>query len=111
MQNLDEALAFSSYQATLSRQKKIIRQTFQDQCLLGYNGGLFFITPEFIVGLDILGIEPRYIVDSNQNPIWVENLADLKVKSVNCYKLAVENYGTEYSKLKTQRSVKALVGL
>ncbi len=111
MQNLDEALAFSNYQATLSRQKTIIRQTFQDQCFLGHNVGLFFITPEFISGLDVLGPEPRYVIDSNQNPIWVEDLADLKKKSVDCYKLAVEQYGTEYSKLKTQRSVKTLVGL
>lgn len=111
MQNLDEALAFSNYQATLSRQKTIIRQTFQDQCLLGYNGGLFFITPEFIAGLDVLGAESRYVIDSNQNPIWIENLADLKLKSIECYKLAVKQYGVEYSKLKTQRSVKSLVGL
>lgn len=111
MQNLDEALAFSNYQATLSRQKTIIRQTFQDQCLLGYNGGLFLITPEFIAGLDMLGKTSRYVVDHNQNPIWVEEISDLKTKAIDCYNLAIETYGNEYSKLKTQRSVKSLVGL
>jgi hypothetical protein len=111
MQNLDEALAFSSYQATLSRQKTIIRQTFQDQCLLGYNGGLFFITPEFISGLDALGHTARYVVDHNQNPIWIEELSNFKTKALECYTAAVQAYGDQYSKLKIHRSVKALVGL
>ena len=111
MQNLEEALAFSNYQITLTRQKTLLRQTFENDCLLGYSGGLFLVTPEFISGLDSLNKISRYVIDHNNNPIWVEEIADLKIKSINCYNDAVTKYGTAYSQLKTQRSVKSLAGL
>lgn len=111
MHNLDKALAFSNYQATLSNQKRILLETFQDQCLLGYNGGLFFITPEFIAGLDVLGSISRYVIDHNQNPIWISEINDLKIQAITCYSRALEVYGVGYEKLKTQRSVSTLVGL
>jgi hypothetical protein len=111
MEDLAVSLAFANYQSTLSQQKNIIRQRFQDNCILAHNGGLFLISPEFIAGIQIIPVPARYVIDMNSNPIWIDDIPQFITDSTTCYTEAVHVYGTEYSKLKTQRSVKALVGL
>jgi hypothetical protein len=109
MHDLELALSFANYQTTLNQQKTILRQQFQDQCILAYNGGLFFVTPEFISGLSF--ITASWIIDMNSNPIKVDTLKDFVELATKTYNDAVSIYGEAYSKLKTQRSVKSLVDL
>ena len=111
MDDLAVSLAFANYQSTLTQQKNILRQKFQDDCILAQNGGLFLVTPEFIAGLQSLSLSSRYVIDMNENPIWIEDIQKFVAAATNCYKEAVHTYGNSYVKLKTQRSVKSLVGL
>ena len=111
MEDLAVALAFANYQSTLTQQKNILRQKFQDECVLAQNGGLFLITPEFIAGLQAIQTSTRYVLDMNSNPILIEDISQFMQDASHCYEVAITAYGTEYSKIKTQRSVKALVGL
>ena len=111
MEDLAVALAFANYQSTLTQQKNILRQKFQDDCVLAQDGGLFLITPEFITGLKTLQDNARYVIDMNSNPIWVEDVQKFVESATGRYKTAITAYGVEFTKLKTQRSVKALVGL
>jgi hypothetical protein len=111
MEDLAAALAFANYQSTLTQQKNILRQKFQDDCILAQDGGLFLVTPEFIAGLQAIQTTTRYVLDMNLNPILIEDISQLVKDALHCYETAITAYGTEYSKIKTQRSVKALVGL
>jgi hypothetical protein len=111
MEDLEASLAFANYQSTLTQQKIILRQKFQDDCVLAQNGGLFLVTPEFIAGLQAISLPSRYVIDMNENPIWIEDVKKLISEAINCYKEAIHVYGNSYVKLKTQRSIKALVGL
>ncbi len=111
MYNLDSALEFANYQSTLTQQKEILLQKFKDACLIARSGGLFLITPEFISGLTLLDNKSGYIVDCNNTPVFIEDLEQFFNEAKLTYNQAVAAYGAEYSKLKTQRSVKTLVGL
>jgi hypothetical protein len=111
MEDLASALAFANYQSTLTQQKNILRQKFQDDCILAQNGGLFLVTPEFIAGLQAIQTTTRYVLDMNSNPILIEDISQFMQDALHCYEVAIAAYGIEYSKIKTQRSVKALVGL
>ena len=111
MEDLAVALAFANYQSTLTQQKNILRQKFRDDCILAQDGGLFLVTPEFIAGLQAIQTSTRYVLDMNSNPILIENISQFVKDALHCYETAIAVYGTEYSKIKTQRSVKALAGL
>jgi len=109
MHNLESALAFANYQSTLTQQKKVIKQQFKDNCVLAYNGGLFFITPEFIAGMAFGNAD--WVIDMNGNPIKIDVRKDFVDLATKTYNVAVCKYGEAYSQLKTQRSVKSLVGI
>jgi hypothetical protein len=109
MHDLELALSFANYQNTLTQQKTILQQRFQDQCILAYNGGLFFVTPEFISGVSF--ITASWVIDMNSNPIKIDSPKDFVELATKTYNDAINVYGEAYSKLKTQRSVKSLVEL
>lgn len=110
MQELEQALAFAEYQTTLNNQRALIRQRFQDDQLLAYNGGLFKITLEFIGGLEALG-DSGWAIDVNGNPISITNPEEFIIKARETWDRAVNTYGEAYEQLKKQRSVKALASL
>ena len=108
---LVQALDFANYQTTLTQQKELIKQRFLDNCLTAINGGIFLITHEFLAGFTLLGQESQWILDHNKNPIWIDDVVSFVEQSKNVYQTALKEYGEQYSQLKKQRSVKALVGL
>lgn len=109
MANLDEALAFANYQATLNRERQLINQRFQDNCVLAYNGGLFKISSELLGALKCT--QYSWMLDMNNNPIEIPD-SDAFFNLANTqYTAAINEYGTAYKQLKTKRSVKNLVGL
>jgi hypothetical protein len=110
MLELEQALAFAEYQTTLNNQRTLIRQRFQDDQLLAYNGGLFKITLEFIGGLQTLG-ESVWAIDVNGNPIQVKDPEEFLSKAQDTWARATAAYGEAYEQLKKQRSVKALTNL
>lgn len=111
MYNLDAALEFANYQSTLNQQKEVLRQKFKDSCLMAKSGGLFLISPEFISGLTALDHQHSFVIDCNHTPVYIEDIPLFLAEAKSIYNQAVQDYGNEFSKLKTQRSVKSLVGL
>jgi hypothetical protein len=111
MHDLDKALAFANYQVTLTEQKKLLKQKFDDACIVASNGGLFQITLTFLSGIKTISEEAQWVQDANGNPIWIANISEFVTVCYNTYHNALSVYGQSYEQLKKQRSVKSLVGL
>jgi hypothetical protein len=109
MENLEKALSFANYQFTLTKQRKLLAEKFKENTVLAYNGGLFQITPEFIAGVKTT--RTPYVIDMNGNPIKIEDLDELILRSQEIYEKAITVYGDEFSALRTKRNVKAIVDL
>jgi hypothetical protein len=109
MDTLEQALSFANYQNTLTQQRKLLTQKFQEATMMAYNGGLFKITLEFISA--IKSLQPKYILDSNNNPIKIDDYDTFISEAELVYSVAVEEYGTEFSALRLKRNVKSLVNL
>jgi hypothetical protein len=107
-QHLEHALSFAQYQTTLNQQKRLLKEKFDSNTLMAYNGGLFRITPEFLSGYDI---ESEWVLDINQQPIKIEDHQEFLNDARNIYRTAIKEYGEEYQKLRRQRSVRALTDL
>jgi hypothetical protein len=109
MENLDQALSFANYQTTLTQQRKLLTQKFQEATVIAYNGGLFKITPELIGG--VKNLQSKWLLDMNGTPIKIENYGDFLVDAENAYNKAISEYGEEFSSLRLKRNVKSLVNL
>jgi hypothetical protein len=99
------------YQRTLSQQRKILWEKFQNNCVLAFGGGLFLITSDFLASIRIIEQPAEWILDMNQNPIWIPQVDYFYKKAHTTYYTALADYGNSYTQLKSQRSVKSLVDL
>ena len=98
-----------NYRATLTQQKKIIEHRFRDQCIVSENGGLFLVTTEFLTSLKNIKEESQWVLDMNQNPILIQNIANFYDRAYNVYYTALADFGKSFNQLKSQRSVESLL--
>jgi hypothetical protein len=111
---LQKALSFSNYQFALTNQRKILREKLDSSLLYGYNGGIFKVDDSLISFINFLSDQGRAnipILDSNKNPILIENLKIFLDEILNVYFSAVLDYYNEYEKIKKNRTTEKLIDL
>jgi len=106
-QRLEKALEFAQYQSTLNRQRKILKEKFEADTIIAFNGGLFKITQEWIGGFDKLA---TWFIDMNGYPVKINSneVDNFLLIAKSAYSAALEEYGNSYEILRKQRSVKSL---
>jgi hypothetical protein len=100
-----------NYLATFNQQIKILDQKFKDQCIIAQDGGLFLVTPEFLTGIKNINEPEQWVLDMNQNPIYIHNIANFYKRAYNVYYTALTDFGTSFNQLKSQRSVETILDL
>lgn len=112
---LKNALEFSNYQQTLNLQRKTLKEKVDAQLTIGHNGGIFKIDRSLIVFIQFLIDSGRTtdipLIDVNENPVLVKDLITFRDDIVDRYFSSIYEYYTEYQKIKTSRSVEALLDL
>lgn len=112
---LKKALDFSNYQNTLSNQRRILKEKLNSSLVYGFNGGIFKVDRELINFVNYLISMNRKLnvplIDSNQNPIMVEDLESFLNQITDIYFVSVFDYYSEYEKIKKSRSVEKLIDL
>lgn len=111
---LEEALAFSNYRLTLNNQKKNLKTRMNTMMTIGYHGAMFTAKLElinFVKQLLDLNAGQYVLLDDNENPVLIKDLLDFHTKLLTQYTEAMNEYYTEYEKLKKLRDTKKLVGL
>jgi hypothetical protein len=112
-EQLDTILEWADLRTQFKQQRELLEVTFRDACVLAHNGGQFDITPEFLAGLQLRN-QPNnkiWVLDRNQTPVQILDVNDFVSQAVSAYNLAIEQFGIEYTELRRQRSVKAMVKL
>ncbi len=109
MNNLEQALSFANYQYTLTKERKLLAQKFQENIVLAHNGGLFKVTPEFVAGLK--AVRSEWALDINNNPVKIEDLDAFILEAQLVWEKAITEYGNEFTALRSKRNVKSLVNL
>jgi hypothetical protein len=111
-ERLKKALEHSNYMITLTNQKRILLEQYNNNLLYYFNSGQFTVTPQlisFCQSLLQLNQIETIIVDDSGIPIEIENLNEFTKNILNVYYTASNKYLTEYSKLKKNRSVKGII--
>ena len=100
-----------NYRSILTQQTNVLKQKFEDQCVIAWSGGLFLVTPEFLTGLRIIEQPAEWVLDMNQTPIWIPQVEFFYKQAYNVYYTALSDYGTAFNQLKSQRSVETILDL
>ena len=99
-QQLEAIIETSDRMSVLKRQKLIAKEKFEASCILGHAGGLFKITPEFLVYLNYLLMIGRttnvVVVDQNANPVMIEDVKTFQEQCQDRYYHAIDVYYTDY---------------
>jgi hypothetical protein len=106
--DIEPALAWAQYQTTLNQQRQLLKERFQADCVVAYNGGLFNITQAWLGGFDPQAL---WILDANGLPIRVLDAEKLFQMAKTAYDLALTTYGESYERLRRQRKVRELTEL
>ena len=93
-------------------QQQQLRDTFENKTLHGEYGGVFKITPEFLVFLQFLishnRIENIPIIDVNGNPVLVQNIVKFKDTVTDKYFTALYEFYNQYNEVKKCRTLEKL---
>ena len=98
-----------NYRTIFLQQKKIIEQQFKDQCIISENGGMFFITADFLATIKNIEEADQWVLDMNQNPIYIQTIANFYDRAYNVYYTALADFGKSFNQLKSQRSVESIL--
>jgi hypothetical protein len=100
-----------NYRNIVVRQTQVLEQQFKDRCIISENGGLFLITAELLTSTKNIKEADQWVLDMNQNPIYIQNIANFYDRAYNIYYTALADFGTSFNQLKSQRSVESILEL
>lgn len=110
---LKKALEFANYQQTFSIQRKNLKEKIDAKLTYGVNGGLFRIDKDLLTFVDMLCNNNRIsnivILDSNNNPILIDDMTAFKDEIFSRYFETTNEYFEKYHALKKSRSVEKLL--
>jgi hypothetical protein len=114
-EQLKKALDFSNYRQTFSIQRRTLKEKIEAKLTYGCNGGIFKIDRSLITFVQLLIDQGRIsgvpLIDSNENPILIDNLETFKDEILDRYFTSTLEYYEQYQDLKKSRSVEKLLDL
>jgi hypothetical protein len=109
---LTKALEFSNYRQTLAIQRKNLKEQMSAKLTYAVNGGLFKVDRTLITFVQLLidqGRNSGVVIDSNENPVLIEDLEKFKDEIFDRYFSTTLEYYEKFQKIKSSRSVEKLL--
>jgi hypothetical protein len=102
---------FANYAKTFSNQKRLLKEKFETDLIIFYNGGEFSASTSRISYLNT--IEHNTLstieIDDKGTPIRISNIDEFLATLVKARNNALQSYFDAYEELKSNRSVQGLV--
>lgn len=114
-ERIEKAFAVANYMATLSNQRKIVLEEFNQQLIYYSNGGTFVIGPELInftkTVLDLEYTHDVPFVDTNGFPVVITDVQGFFDKILLQYMTALNVYSVKFAEIKSKRKIGDIVEL
>lgn len=113
-ERIEKAFETANYMATLSNQKRLMKEGFEQKLMFYINGSTFQIDPTLInytKNLIDLDKTEAIFIDSNNVPVEVSDLKQFFENITSQYFSACQDYFTKYSEIRTLRKIKDIVEL
>jgi len=111
-ERLAQALDASNFRITLQHQKDLSRLKLQNSLLYSLNGGIFVANSNlisFVYTLICMNNTESIILDSNNNPIKIDNLQNFLNDLISIYQENINEHFKEYNRIKSARTTAKVV--
>ena len=114
-ERIEKAFAVANYAATLSNQRRIISEEYNQKLVYYANGATFKVSPDLIAFiktvLDLGHTADIPFLDANNFPVVIENVQEFLDNIVSVYFEALNEYTVKYSEIKKKRKIADIVEL
>jgi len=114
-ERIEKAFAVANYMSTLSNQRRVILEEYNQKLVYYTNGATFKVTPELInfakTILDIGHTADIAFVDTNDFPVIIDDVQDFFDNIVGVYVEATNEYAAKFAELKNKRKISDIVDL
>jgi hypothetical protein len=114
-ERIEKAFEVANYMATLSNQRRIILEEYNQKLVHYVNGATFSVSPDLIsftkTMLDAGYTTDVAFVDSNNFPIIVEDVQTFFNGIMSIYFEATTEYASKYAKIKSKRKIAEIIDL
>lgn len=114
-ERIEKAFTVANHMATLSNQRRIILEEFNQKRVYYFNGGTFQITPELInftkTTLDLGHTTDVAFIDANNFPVVVADVQTFFDNIVGIYFEVLNEYSAKFTEIKTKRKIADIVEL
>jgi hypothetical protein len=114
-EKIEKAFAVANYMATLSNQRRIILEEYNQRLLHYVSGATFKINPELInftkTVIDLGHIDDVAFIDSNNLPVIINDVKEFFDNITLIYFEATNEYSVKYAELKSKRKISDIVEL
>lgn len=110
-ERLEKAINAANFSVTFNNQKELLKQQFKIELEHYENGYKFTANLElinFLSALLSLGITETVLIDDNENPCRIADIANMRESLLNQYFQASNRYYQDYNDLKSKRSIEKL---
>ena len=114
-ERIEKALQTANYMATLSNQRRLVKEEFNQKIMYYYNGGTFRCDQSLIGFLKALidreSTSNVTVIDDNGLPVSIESLETFLENVIITYFEAVNEYAIKFNRIKNKRNIKDIVSL
>jgi beta-lactamase class D len=114
-ERLKKAFQVANYMATLSAQKRVIKQEFEQKLLHYVNGSTFKITPTLInftkTVIDLGHTTDVAFLDENNLPVLIEDVQVFFDTIVERYFQSLNEYAVRIAEIKSKRKLEDIISL
>jgi hypothetical protein len=114
-ERIEKAFAVANYMATLSNQRKIILEEYNQKLIYYINGATFKITPELInftkTVLDLGYNSDVAFIDANNFPVIISDVQQFFDDVMLVYFESTNDYAAKYAEIKRKRKISDMVDL
>jgi hypothetical protein len=108
-ERLEKAFAIANYRVTLSNQRRIINEEFEQQLVHYHNGGTFKIDPTLLtytkMMLDLGYTHDVPFLDVNAFPVIIPDVKDFFDNILLKYITSLNTYSSKFAELKSKRKI------
>jgi hypothetical protein len=114
-ERIEKAFAVVNYMSTLSNQRRIILEEYNQKLVYYISGATFKITPELInftkTVLDLGYKEDVAFVDANNLPVIINDVQQFFDDIILKYFESTNEYAVKYADIKSKRKISDIVNL
>lgn len=113
-ERLEKAFQTANYMTTLSNQRKVILEEFQQSLIYYYQGASFTIDRSLITFVSALvarEVASSVVLDDNNIPVEITDLKSFLDEIMSIYFSATNEYLLKFNQIKSKRRVGDLIAL